>query len=110
MTATNRICGENIKKRAEEVSATLYSMDDEKLFGPEIYHLGFGEPVNHNLLADYKVLVLTVNRREVYDKTLAEATEGMKEIDADDVTKLIGCLNALSKKKWIMREEFFERD
>ncbi|MDR1609064.1 MAG: DEAD/DEAH box helicase family protein, partial [Deltaproteobacteria bacterium] len=97
MTATPRIYAESLKRKAEDFSATLCSMDDENLFGPEVYRLGFGESVDRDLLSDYKVLVLTVNRNEISEKTQDELTEGQKEIEADDITKLIGCLNALSK-------------
>ncbi|MDR0550344.1 MAG: DEAD/DEAH box helicase family protein [Deltaproteobacteria bacterium] len=97
MTATPRIYAESAKRKAEDYSVALCSMDDESLFGPEVYRLGFGESVNRNLLSDYKVLVLTIPRQAISQKIQAEIDEGKKEIDADDITKLIGCLNALSK-------------
>jgi predicted helicase len=97
MTARPRIYGDRVKQKADEVLATLCSMDDEDLFGPEIYHLGFGEAVDKNLLSDYKVLVFTVNRNQISAKAQVEAAGDKKEIDTDDVTKLTGCLHALSK-------------
>ncbi|MDR1164646.1 MAG: DEAD/DEAH box helicase family protein [Deltaproteobacteria bacterium] len=97
MTATPKIFGEQAKKTAEENSIALCSMDDESLFGAEFYRLGFGKAVDLRLLCDYKVLVLTVNRRDIPEKIQAQAADGKKEIEADDVSKLIGCLNALSK-------------
>ena len=30
-------------------------MDDEALYGPEVFRIGFGEAVDKNLLTDYKV-------------------------------------------------------
>ncbi|MDR1085982.1 MAG: DEAD/DEAH box helicase family protein [Deltaproteobacteria bacterium] len=97
MTATPRIYKDEVRTRAEEYSATLCSMDDESLFGPVVYRLGFGTAVDHGLLSDYKCLVFTVSRNEVSEEIQIQAAAGKKEIDADDVTKLIGCLNALSK-------------
>ncbi|MDR1110887.1 MAG: DEAD/DEAH box helicase family protein [Deltaproteobacteria bacterium] len=97
MTATPRIFADMAKKKAENCSMALCSMDDESLYGPEIYHLGFGEAVDRGLLSDYKLLVLTVNRLAVPEELQAVAAEGKKEIDTDAVTKLVGCLNALSK-------------
>ncbi|MDR1166608.1 MAG: DEAD/DEAH box helicase family protein [Deltaproteobacteria bacterium] len=97
MTATPKIFGDQAKKTAEESSVALCSMDDESLYGAEFYRLGFGKAVDLGLLCDYKVLVLTVNRREIPEKIQALAADGKKEIEADDVSKLIGCLNALSK-------------
>ena len=38
----------------------LSSMDDEHVFGPVFHRLGFGEAVEADLLADYKVMVLVV--------------------------------------------------
>ena len=32
-------------------------MDDESLFGKVIYELTFGETINKELLADYKIIV-----------------------------------------------------
>ncbi|MDR0620499.1 MAG: N-6 DNA methylase, partial [Deltaproteobacteria bacterium] len=72
-------------------------MDDEALYGTEIYHLGFGEAVDRNLLSDYKVLVLTVNRKAISPEMQSELADGKREIETDDVTKLVGCLQALSK-------------
>ncbi|MDR1049671.1 MAG: DEAD/DEAH box helicase family protein [Deltaproteobacteria bacterium] len=98
MSATPRIYGDEAKGRAVQESITLCSMDDETLFGREFYHLGFGEAVEKELLSDYKVLVLTVNRNDIPEDLQEELLEGRKEIDADDITKLVGCLSALSKK------------
>ncbi|MDR1872075.1 MAG: DEAD/DEAH box helicase family protein [Deltaproteobacteria bacterium] len=97
MTATPRIYHQDSKKKAAEASAILCSMDDPSLYGEEIYHLGFGEAVDRNLLSDYKVLVLTVNPDEIPASVKSLVRAGAKEIETDDVTKLIGCLNALSK-------------
>ncbi|MDR0548774.1 MAG: DEAD/DEAH box helicase family protein, partial [Deltaproteobacteria bacterium] len=111
MTATPRIYAESAKRKAEDFSVSLCSMDDETLFGPEVYRLGFGESVDRNLLSDYKVLVLTVPRQDISQEILAEiAEEGKKEINADDVTKLIGCLNALSKNMTIESQFLREVD
>lgn len=40
MTATPRLYTENAKSRAAQTEAVLCSMDDEALYGPEIYHIG----------------------------------------------------------------------
>lgn len=56
MTATPRLYAEESKKKAQEADAYLCSMDDEAMYGPEVFRIGFGEAVDKNLLADYKVL------------------------------------------------------
>lgn len=55
MTATPRLYGEESKRKAEDSSAVICSMDDEALYGKEIYRIGFGEAVERDLLSDYKV-------------------------------------------------------
>jgi predicted helicase len=73
-------------------------MDDEKLYGPEIYRIGFGEAVDLQLLADYKVLILTLNDRDIPPAVQRMLATDGQEIGADDSARLIGCVNALSKQ------------
>jgi len=97
MTATPRLYNDDVKNKAAQAEAILCSMDDPKLYGEEIYRIGFGEAVERGLLTDYKVLILTLS-----DKDVPPAVQNMiskdSEISADDVSKLIGCINALSKQ------------
>lgn len=98
MTATPRLYDDNAKKKAEENNCILCSMDKVEQYGEEIYRIGFGEAVQNNLLSDYKVLVLTLTEDQVPD-TLQQAISNPEyEINTDDATKLIGCINALSKR------------
>lgn len=102
MTATPRLYTEASKKKAEETDALLCSMDDEAIYGKEVYRIGFGEAVNKNLLSDYKVIVLTLKEEQIPApfKHIINPLHGAdkKEISADDISKLIGCINALSKR------------
>ena len=43
MTATPRLYSDDIKSKASQAEAILCSMDDPKLYGEEIYRIGFGE-------------------------------------------------------------------
>lgn len=101
MTATPRLYAEESKKKAQDAEAWLCSMDDEALYGPEVFRIGFGEAVDRNLLADYKVLVLTLSERQIPAAVQAAVADGGTEIDTDDASKLIGCINALSKRMLI---------
>lgn len=65
MTATPRLYSDETKSKANEADAILCSMDDEAIYGHEIYRIGFGEAVDRNLLSDYKVLVLTVGESDL---------------------------------------------
>lgn len=98
MTATPRLYADESKKKAKEADAYLCSMDDEAMYGPEVFRIGFGEAVDKNLLADYKVLVLTLSESQIPAALQAAVANKNKEINADDASKLVGCINALSKR------------
>lgn len=98
MTATPRLYSVDSQSKAAQNDALLCSMDDPKIYGEEIYRIGFGEAVDKTLLSDYKVLVLTVsedNFPQAYKKLIEDPTH---EITSSDASKIIGCINALSKK------------
>ena len=97
MTATPRYYKDSVKKNAEEKDFILWSMDDESIYGKEFYRIGFGKAVSLGLLTDYKVLVLTVSEDELSDELKAGIKKDT-ELNADDYTKLVGCVNGLSKR------------
>lgn len=98
MTATPRIYGEEAKAKADDKGTVLASMDEESVYGPEFHHLGFGRAVEMGHLTDYKVLILAVDEESVatsFQDLLADA-DG--EMNLDDVAKIVGCWNGLSKR------------
>ena len=97
MTATPRLYSESSKKKAEEGSVEICSMDDPKLYGEEMYRIGFGDAVNKELLSDYKVLVLTIDPLAMSESLQLSLATKTGEMLTDDEAKLIGCFNALSK-------------
>lgn len=98
MTATPRLYADESKKKAEESSAVVCSMDDAALYGEEIYRIGFGEAVERDLLSDYKVLILTLSENDVTPEVQRVLQNSEQEIGTDDASKLIGCINAMSKQ------------
>ena len=40
-------------------------MDDENLYGKVFYRLGFGDAISHDILTDYKLMVLAVDETVV---------------------------------------------
>ncbi|MBR7085048.1 MAG: hypothetical protein IKI37_07720, partial [Oscillospiraceae bacterium] len=66
--ATPRIYAEETKKKAQEKTAVLCSMDDISLYGREFYKLGFSQAVSMGLLSDYKVIILAVDEKYAADK------------------------------------------
>jgi len=98
MTATPRLYSDDAKSKAAQAEAILCSMDDLKLYGEEIYRIGFGEAVERALLTDYKVLILTLSDKDVPPAVQKMIADKENEINTDDASKLIGCINALSKQ------------
>lgn len=101
MTATPRLYAPAAKKKAEENSVILCSMDDTTLYGEEFYRIGFGEAVERGLLADYKVLILTVRdsvKDQLPESILSAIADKEEEINTSDAVKLVGVINALSKR------------
>lgn len=98
MTATPRLYSDDTKSKAAQAEAILCSMDDKALYGEEMYRIGFGEAVERDLLTDYKVLILTLNDKDVPPAVQRMIATGETEINTDDVSKLIGTINALSKQ------------
>jgi len=96
MTATPRVFGDEVRRKAADADAVLADMGDEVTYGPELHRLGFGDAVESDLLTDYKVLVLAVDEEYVAENfQSAMATGG--EIALGDAAKLIGCWNGLAK-------------
>ena len=98
MTATPRLFSDEAKSKAKEADAILCSMDDERLYGSEMYRIGFGEAVERDLLTDYKVLILTVSEATIPAHMQTLLGNNQYEIAGDDALKLMGCVNALSKQ------------
>lgn len=96
MTATPRLFAPNVKNIAKEKDAVLTSMDDESIYGRVLHRLGFGDAVSQGLLTDYKVVVLAVPEDEMTVKL--QKSSGV-ELPLPEVAKLVGCWNALAKRK-----------
>ncbi len=109
MTATPRLYSANVKVKAKEDSNVdvLCSMDSKELYGEEFHRLSFNDAVSQGLLADYKVLVLTVSEEDIPQEirtsikdnyNFASDKDKLQELHFDDATKIIGCINGLSKR------------
>ncbi|OHR34174.1 damage-inducible protein [Corynebacterium sp. HMSC074C05] len=95
MTATPRLYDDSVKGKAQDHSAELASMDDEAIYGPEFYRLGFGEAVEKGLLTDYTVLVMTVDESVAAD---AMARSQNSQINLTLASAMIGAWNGLAKR------------
>lgn len=97
MTATPRIFQPRVKNVAKENDAILASMDDESLYGKVFHRLGFGQAVSLGLLTDYKVVVLAIPEDQITQFFQQDLPEG--ELTIPEAAKLVGCWNALAKRK-----------
>jgi predicted helicase len=98
MTATPRIYGEVAKASAEKDDVALCSMDDESLYGKELYVITFSEAVKRGLLCDYKVIVLAVEEAHVSRRLQSLLKDADNQLKVDDAAKIVGCWKALSKQ------------
>ena len=98
MTATPRIYGDSAKIKAESGEVALCSMDDEALYGKELFVINFSEAVQRGLLTDYKVLVLTVEESAISRRLQELLKDEDNQLKVDDAAKIVGCWKALAKQ------------
>jgi len=98
MTATPRIYGDQAKATAEKDSVALCSMDDEALYGNDLFILTFSAAVKQGLLVDYKVIVLAVEEAHISRRLQNLLKDENNQLKVDDAAKIVGCWKALSKQ------------
>ena len=98
MTATPRIYGEGAKSKADKENVVLCSMDDEALYGRELYVITFSEAVSRGLLVDYKVIVLAVEEAHINRRLQNLLADESNSLKVDDAARIVGCWKALSKQ------------
>lgn len=97
MTATPRIYGDAAKAVAEKDNVALCSMDDETLYGKELFILTFSSAVSRGLLVDYKVIVLAIDEAHVSRRLQQLLADDNNQLKVDDAAKIVGCWKALAK-------------
>ena len=67
MTATPRLYTDRVRAQVGEHSRDfdVFSMDDEAVYGPELFRMSFGTAVGQGHLSDYEVLVIAVSEMYV---------------------------------------------
>ncbi|MEM7070188.1 MAG: type ISP restriction/modification enzyme, partial [Pseudomonadota bacterium] len=76
----------------------LLSMDNAAYYGDEFYRVSFDYAVEHNLLCDYKVIILAVDQNAVSSALQKRLKDENNELTLDDESKIIGCYKALTKQ------------
>lgn len=105
MTATPRIYGDTAK--ATE-SVQLCSMDDESLYGRDLFVINFSQAVELKLLVDYKVVVLAVEEGQINRQLQSILTNENNELNVSDASKIVGCWKALTKNGLAESEEGYD--
>lgn len=103
-TATPKVYGPEAKKKADDNSMVISSMDDEAKYGTEIFRLGFGDAVSRGYLTDYKVSVLAVSENYINKNMQSIMASNTSELDTNDIGKIIGVWNAMVKRNGITGE------
>ncbi|GAA8848823.1 DEAD/DEAH box helicase family protein [Helicobacter pylori] len=121
MTATPKVYSESSKAKAKESDNAIYSMDDEGIFGEEIYTLNFERAIALDLLTDYKVMILAVRKENLSGVTNsvnqkisrleAQGTKlDKKLINNEFVCKIIGTHKGLAKQDLIALDDENKKD
>ncbi len=121
MTATPKVYSESSKAKAKESDNAIYSMDDEEIFGEEIYTLNFSKAIALDLLTDYKVIILAVRKENLSGVTNsvnkkisqleAKGTKlDKKLINNEFVCKIIGTHKGLAKQDLIVLDDKNKED
>ncbi|GAA8014949.1 DEAD/DEAH box helicase family protein [Helicobacter pylori] len=121
MTATPKVYSESSKAKAKESDNVIYSMDDEEVFGEEIYTLNFARAIALDLLTDYKVMILAV-RKDNLSGVTNSVNKKISQLEAKDtkldkklinnefVCKIIGTHKGLAKKDLIALDDENKKD
>ncbi len=130
MTATPKYKKDSNKNPEKEEK--VWSMDDEKIFGTEIFKISFQRAISLGCLSDFQVLIFAVSEGEVQQamrdtiaskvqsfvdkineerkKKSKSAAEIKFSFTVDDMAKLVGTINALSKRVTEDSEYLLEGD
>ena len=98
-TATPKLYGAEAKKKAESLSVVVSSMDDENLYGKVFYRLGFGDAISHDILTDYKLMVLAVDESVVQKDMQKSLSDPENGLNIDDIGRIIGVWNGMIKRE-----------
>ena len=106
LTATPRIFSDKAKDKLAKARKNdnasellLFSMDDKKLFGKEIYSLRFSQAIDLGLLSDFRVIISYINEKYLADYTnkLTQAQES-SSLTLENAGKMVAFTNAMKKR------------
>ncbi len=96
MTATPRLYTERSRSKLAEQGVAVVDMGDYEVYGPELHRLPFAKAVDHQMLSDYRVIVLGVSEGSV-TPGLRRRLEGLdrsptrkQSPTTNDMTRVLG--------------------
>lgn len=92
MTATPKVFDvekEDRERIEEENLVKIFDMSDEEIFGPTFFEYSFRRAIEEGYLSPYRIVVMTVDRKEVQEK-LYQYLNSQDKLSIDDTTKLVG--------------------
>ena len=98
MTATPRLYSDDTKSKAAQADAVLCSMDDVNCTEKRSTESVLEKPSIKTCFQITKYLILTLSDKDVPPAIHKMIADKESEINTDDASKLIGCINALSKQ------------
>ena len=91
MTATPRVYSDTVKNKSN-----VYSMDDEKTYGPEFYNLSFREAVNKGILSNFRVKIGVISADDVdamFQQSITDKDDNTMSLN--EATNLVSVWHAL---------------
>lgn len=114
MTATPRTFTRAVTRAAQAADVDVASMDDVARFGPVAHRLSFGQAISDDLLADYQVMVIGVDDRDVARmaqrgtvidhpsgdaRTLAAGIGVLRAMEGEDLRRVISFHGSVAKAR-----------
>lgn len=105
MTATERLVSPRIQNNAEINGETIFSMDNEEIYGPVLSSINFGEAIDQGIISDYKIVLVTIEESQleayIESKTIARTYLGEEEksIDKDVLLKQLVLTKSIKELK-----------
>jgi len=97
-TATPRTYSTALKKGAEERGIEIVGMDNEEVFGQQLYTLIFGEAIKRGLLTDYRVVIVGVDSpmiaSYIENREFVKTDSGIEK-DAETLAAQVALLKAM---------------
>ncbi|MGX7364682.1 DEAD/DEAH box helicase family protein [Aerococcus suis] len=105
MTATERLVSPRIQNNAEINGETIFSMDNEEIYGPILSSINFGEAIDQGIISDYKIVLVTIEESQleayIESKAMARTSLGTedKRIDKSVLLKQLVLTKSIKELK-----------